>query len=100
MDTYQIIITGDNNLEGWVQLTDDEIATFMKVVNKLEPDGRWAPKVIVTNLTEAKREQERLIEEQRQKEKTEETKFIEACSHMGKYSIRDKYPDLMSMFSA
>ena len=99
MDKYNIMICGDNILEGTMQLTKDEIQTFCKIVYALKPDGKFVPSIIVRNLTEEERRLKQLQEQKRQEALEHERQFEEECSHLGKYSIGDKFPNLMEMLT-
>lgn len=106
MDKYQIMIVGDNILEGIMELTESEIAAFCKVVDALKPDGRWVPSIHIRNLSEEerqakaaeeflKKENERIAEEMRREDEKHQKAFAEECAHLGKYTISSKYPDLL-----
>ena len=99
LNNYQIIISGDANLVGTMYLTDEEVKTFEKIIKGLEPDGRWAPAINIINLTacETAAAEEKIRQEKAKQE--EAKKIAEVCSHIGKYKISDKYPQLMTMFA-
>ena len=89
--TYYIAIIGDNSLEGEIELTRSELDVFYKIVGSLKPDGKYVPKIIVRDLPREAAEFE--LEKRRKEieERRREEQFREECSHLGKYSVGDKF---------
>jgi len=94
---YEIIITGDDDRIGMVELSDEEVATFKKILANLKATGMYAPCVYITNMTEKfRRRVGDTAEIQTQEE--ERAKALESEQpHQGRYTIGSKYPDLKEM---
>lgn len=63
---FSIAIIGDNTVQVSKEFTYDEISGFLKVVNSMEPDGKYVPMLSITDMVLAKKEaEEREREEER-----------------------------------
>ena len=92
MDEYEISIVGDNLLTGRMRLTPGEIETFNHILDRLTPDGKYVPQIIIRNLSEERRRYEAEIKRREAEERRRQQEFAEACSHLGKFAIRSSMP--------
>lgn len=63
---FSIAIIGDNTVQVSKEFTYEEISGFFKVINAMEPDGKYVPMLAITDVALAKKEaEERKREEER-----------------------------------
>ena len=68
---FRIAIIGDNIVQVYKEFTYDEIRGFLKVINAMEPNGKYVPMLSITDMVLAKKEAE-------EREREEERKHREA----------------------
>lgn len=55
---FSISIIGDNTVQVSKEFTYEEISGFLKVINSMEPDGKYVPMLAITDMVLAKKEAE------------------------------------------
>lgn len=98
-DIYHICIIGDNIHETTIELTDEEIEVFNRIISSMKADGPYAPMITVTNISLHERKAKELAQQKIEEERKHDEEFKEECSHLGKYSIASKYPNLATLFA-
>ena len=90
MEEIIIAFVGDGTLQGTALLSKEEQKVLKKVLDALEADGPFAPRVCLRNLTLERRAKQKAEQQRRQANQKRRRALTDDQRHIGRYCIGDK----------
>lgn len=90
MEEINIAFVGDGTLQGTALLSKEEQRALKKVLDVLEADGPFAPRVCLRNLTQERKAKQKAEQQRRQANQKRRKPLTDDQRHIGRYCIGDK----------